>query len=198
MENGKHSMSVNYFYFGSIALHYSSYMAFLYLLLFLSYPDIQGRDCGTAIVPVSMNSFWRENIKTKTQRLGQWVWQMLQLSARNRKYIHQLFISPNQRTRPWGSDRLCFLLYCHWWGWGWGGRGEGRKKNQKLGVWLNGLFSWNFSFSNKQRFKHQTPTLWNLLPTLSCICSLTEYNKGRKKVVCQQNFSGNTYTFLSS
>lgn len=173
-------MSVYYFYFSSIALHYSSCMTFLYLLLFLSYPDIQGRDYGTAIVPVSMNSFSRENIKTKTQSFQ---------PETGGTSINCSFLQIKEPGHE-AQICLCFLLYCH-------RCGRKKEKSETQGL-AACLFSWNFSFSNKQRFKHQTPILWNLLPILFCICPLTEYNKGRKKVVCQQNFSGNTYTFLSS
>lgn len=165
-------MSVNYFYFGSIALHYSSYMAFLCLLLFLSYPDIQGRDCGTAIVPVSMNSFWRENIK-RPSALASGSGKCFSFQPETgSKSINCSFLQIKEPGHE-AQIRLCFLPYCH--------RCGGRKKNQKLGVWLNGLFTWNFSSSNKQRFKHQTPTLWNLLLLFPVFVPLLNITKEGKK-----------------
>lgn len=51
---------------------------------------------------------WVENIKNKTQSLEQRAWQMLQLSTRTRKQVHQLSSSPNERTRSWGSNPFVF------------------------------------------------------------------------------------------
>lgn len=130
---------------------------------------VQGRDCGTAIVPVSMNSFWRENIKTKAQSLGQWVWQMLQLS---RKYIHQLFISPNQRTRPWGSDPFVFppLLPSMW---------AGRKIRNSGSGWM--VFSVGTLvpvISKDSSIKHlQSGTYCLLFPVFVPLLNITKEEK---------------------
>jgi hypothetical protein len=41
----------------------------------------------------------KENIKSKTQSLDQRAWQMLQLSTRSRKHVHQQSSSPNEKNQ---------------------------------------------------------------------------------------------------
>lgn len=154
-----HSVSVNYyFHFSSLILHYSSYKAFLCLLLFPSYNDSSRQGLRNS-KSSSEYSLWRKNIKIKTQGLGQWVWQMLRHSTRNEKRVHQLSSSPNKKNQVLRLKSICLLLYCH--------RCGGRSETQGLAAWSSQR--WSFSSRNyQQKFKHQD-TLWKLLLTLSCI-----------------------------
>lgn len=125
-----HSVSVNYyFHFSSLILHYSSYKAFLCLLLFPSYNDSSRQGLRNS-KSSSEYSLWRKNIKIKTQGLGQWVWQMLRHSTRNEKRVHQLSSSPNKKNQVLRLKSICLLLYCHRCG-----------EDQKLRVWLHGLLN---------------------------------------------------------
>lgn len=109
LENGRHSVSVNsHFCLHPCALHYNSFKAFLYLLLFLSYTDTSRQGWGNSKSSFEHQFSWVENIKSKTQSLEQRAWQVLQLSTRTRKQVHQLSSSPNERTRSWGSDPFVF------------------------------------------------------------------------------------------
>lgn len=82
---------------------------------------------GTARVSLSISSLWKQNIK-RLRALAQWAWQMLRLSARNRKHVHQLSSSPNEKNKGHEVQIHLSFLFCH-------RCGKERSETQGLAAW---------------------------------------------------------------
>lgn len=121
---------------------------------------LQGTDWGTARVPLNISSLWRETIKSKTQSLDQWAWQMLQLSTRKSKPVHQLSSSPKEKNQLRSICLSSFIVIDV-------GKKE-RSETQGLAAWSSQRWTLVPVIISRD-WSIKTSTLWKLLLTLSCI-----------------------------